>query len=49
MCSDYSLWKKEQERREANKGLTGRGLVSCTIVLISAAVAYGIYWWLSSQ
>jgi hypothetical protein len=49
MCSDYSLWKKEQERREANKGLMGRGLSSCAIVLISAGVAYLIYRWLSGQ
>ena len=49
MCSDYSLWKKEQERREANKGLTGRGLASCLTVLISAGVAYAIYRWLSSR
>jgi hypothetical protein len=47
--SDYSLWKKEEERREANKGLTGRGLASCVTVLISAGVAYLIYRWLSGQ
>ncbi len=49
MCSDYSLWKKEQDRREANKGLTGRGLGSCLIVLISAGVAYVIHRWLSGR
>ncbi len=49
MCSDYNLWKREEERREANAGLTGRGLASCVSVLISAGIAYLAYWWLNQR
>jgi len=47
--SDYSLWKRQDERLEANKGVTGRGIVGCISFLISGGIAYGIYWWLSGR
>lgn len=49
MSGDYSLWKREEDRRQANSGLTGRGIASCISVLISAGVAYAVYWWLTRR
>jgi TRAP-type C4-dicarboxylate transport system permease small subunit len=49
MSGDYSLWKRQDERLEANKGVTGRGIVGCISFLISAGIAYGIYWWLDGR
>ena len=43
MSGDYSLWKQQEARREANKGVTGRGFVGCINILISGGLAYGIW------
>lgn len=43
MSGDYSLWKQQDMRREANKGLTGRGFVGCISIVVSAGIAYGIW------
>jgi hypothetical protein len=47
--SDYSLYKQQEERLAANKGVTGRGIFGCISFLVSAGIAYGIYWWLSGR
>jgi TRAP-type C4-dicarboxylate transport system permease small subunit len=43
MSGDYSLWKQQEARREANKGITGRGFVGCINILVSGGIAYAVW------
>ena len=49
MGSDYILYKQQDERLAANKGVTGRGIFGCISFLVSAGIAYGVYWWLNGR
>ena len=43
MSGEFSFFKQQEARREANKGVTGRGFVGCISIVISAGIAYGIW------
>jgi len=49
MSSDYSVWKREEAEAKEREGLTGRGIVGCISVLISAGLGYLAYWWVSNN
>lgn len=37
------------DRERQRKGLTGRGVVGCIMMLLSFGLAYALYWWLEQQ
>jgi TRAP-type C4-dicarboxylate transport system permease small subunit len=44
--SEHGLWRREEERAQRNRGLTGRGMVGCLTFVLSLALAGLVYWWL---
>jgi hypothetical protein len=46
--SEHGMWKREEERAAANRGLTGRGLVGCVTFILSLALGGVVYWWLDN-
>ncbi len=46
--SDYTVWKREEERLRQRKGLTGRGIIGCITLILSAALTYLAYYWITT-
>lgn len=47
--SDSSFGRLQQKREDRRSGLTGRGITGCISLIVSGALAYFAYLWLSNQ
>jgi hypothetical protein len=46
--SEHGMWRREEERAQRNRGLTGRGIVGCITFILSLGLGVILYWWLDT-